>query len=54
MTDMIRILFAGSSSFSEAPLIALNDMPYEIVGVLTQPDKKKGRGPSTFLFIWLC
>ena len=44
MTSPLKIIFAGSSAFSEEPLKALYSMPYEIVGVLTQPDKKQGRG----------
>ena len=44
MTTPLKIIFAGSSSFSEEPLKTLYDMQYEIVGVLTQPDKKQGRG----------
>jgi len=44
MTSPLKIIFAGSSAFSEEPLKALYNMPYEIVGVLTQPDKKQGRG----------
>ena len=44
MKQPLKIIFAGSSSFSKEPLKALYDMDYEIVGVLTQPDKKQGRG----------
>ena len=47
MIAPLKIIFAGSSSFSEEPLKTLYDMPYEIVGVLTQPDKKQGRGLKT-------
>ncbi len=39
-----RMLFAGTPEFSVAPLQALLDAGYNIVGVYTQPDRPAGRG----------
>ena len=40
----LRILFAGTPEFALPPLQALIDDGYDIVGVLTQPDRPAGRG----------
>ncbi|MGM0540911.1 MAG: methionyl-tRNA formyltransferase [Pseudomonadota bacterium] len=40
----LRIIFAGTPQFSVAPLQALLDSEYEVVGVYTQPDRPAGRG----------
>jgi methionyl-tRNA formyltransferase len=40
----LRVAFAGTPDFSVPPLEALKAAGYEIVGVLTQPDRPKGRG----------
>ena len=40
----LRIAFAGTPDFSVAPLEALLGAGYDVVGVLTQPDRPKGRG----------
>jgi len=45
MTDRpFRILFMGTPDFAEATLQALLDGPDRVVGVVTQPDRPKGRG----------
>lgn len=40
----MRILFMGTPDFSVPTLDALIDSEHEIVGVVSQPDKPKGRG----------
>ena len=40
----MRILFMGTPEFSVPTLQCLYDAGHEIVGVVTQPDKPKGRG----------
>lgn len=40
----LRIAFAGTPDFSVPPLEALLAAGYDVVGVLTQPDRPKGRG----------
>lgn len=40
----MRILFMGTPDFAAASLRALIDSEHEVVGVVTQPDKPKGRG----------
>jgi methionyl-tRNA formyltransferase len=44
MTKPARIIFAGSPEFAVPPLQALIRTPYDIVAVLTQPDRPSGRG----------
>lgn len=39
----MRIVYMGTPDFAVKPLEALYQAGYEIVGVFTQPDKKKGR-----------
>ena len=39
----LRIAFAGTPDFSVPPLEALLGAGYDVVGVLTQPDRPKGR-----------
>jgi len=38
----VRVLFWGTPSFSEPPLRALLGEGFEVVGVVTQPDKPVG------------
>jgi methionyl-tRNA formyltransferase len=40
----LRVAFAGTPDFSVPPLEALLSAGYDVVGVLTQPDRPKGRG----------
>jgi len=40
----MNIIFAAASSFSEQTLVALTKLDYNLVAVLTQPDRKSGRG----------
>ncbi len=40
----MRIIFLGTSEFAVASLDAINRAAYEIVGVVTAPDKPAGRG----------
>ncbi len=40
----LKIIFAGTPDFAVPALQALYDKGYEVVGVLTQPDRPSGRG----------
>lgn len=40
----MKIIFAGTSEFAVPTLEALIASPFEVVAVVTQPDKPKGRG----------
>jgi methionyl-tRNA formyltransferase len=40
----VRIAYAGTPEFAVPPLIALLRSQHAVVGVLTQPDRPKGRG----------
>lgn len=40
----MRLVFMGSGAFAIPSLEALIDAGHEVVGVVTQPDKEKGRG----------
>jgi len=40
----VRIAYAGTPEFAVSPLIALLGSRHTVVGVLTQPDRPKGRG----------
>ena len=40
----MRIVYMGTPDFAVNPLHALAEVGYEVVGVVTQPDKPKGRG----------
>jgi methionyl-tRNA formyltransferase len=40
----LRILFFGTPAFAVPSLQALLDSPHEVVGVVTQPDRRRGRG----------
>ena len=42
----MRVVFMGTSEFSVGTLENLVKAGYEVVGVITQPDKPKGRGKS--------
>lgn len=42
----MRIIFMGTPDFSVGALRALCEAGHEVVGVVTQPDKPKGRGKS--------
>jgi methionyl-tRNA formyltransferase len=41
---MMRIAFAGTPEFAVPALLALLHSPHQLVGVLTQPDRPRGRG----------
>ncbi len=41
---MLKILFMGTPDFAEASLRALVENGQNVLGVITQPDKQKGRG----------
>lgn len=45
----MRVLFWGTPEFAAAPLRALLGEGFEVVGVVTQPDKPRGRSRSTLL-----
>lgn len=47
MIGSARIVFMGTPDFAAEALRALCDAGYRVVGVLTQPDKPKGRGHAT-------
>ena len=42
----MRIVYMGTPDFAVNPLRALAEAGYEVVGVVTQPDKPKGRGKT--------
>lgn len=44
MPEPLRIIFMGTPQFAEVSLQALLDGPDEVVAVVTQPDRAKGRG----------
>jgi methionyl-tRNA formyltransferase len=41
---VLRLLFFGTPAFAVPSLDALFDSPHQVVGVVTQPDKPRGRG----------
>ena len=41
---MVRIAFAGTPAFALPALESLAASPWQLVGVLTQPDRPAGRG----------
>ena len=41
---MLKILFMGTPDFAQESLKSIYDAGYEIIGVVTNPDKPKGRG----------
>lgn len=45
----MRVLFWGTPEFATPPLRALLGEGYDVVGVVTQPDKPKGRSRSTLV-----
>ncbi|MDA8677955.1 formyltransferase family protein, partial [Luminiphilus sp.] len=44
MTAPLNIVFAGTPEFAAAHLTHLIAGPHRVVGVLTQPDRRAGRG----------
>lgn len=44
MTDVLKIIFAGTPDFSVPPLRQLIASPHRVVAVYTQPDRPAGRG----------
>ena len=44
MTSPLNIIFAGTPEFAAAHLTYLIKGPHRIVAVLTQPDRRAGRG----------
>ncbi len=40
----MKVLFWGTPTYAVATLDALNDSGYEVVGVVSQPDRRRGRG----------
>lgn len=42
----MRIVFLGSGAFAVPSLVALVDAGHDVAGVVTQPDRRKGRGKS--------
>lgn len=42
----MKIVFMGTPDFSVGALRALYEAGHEIIGVVTQPDKPKGRGKN--------
>ena len=41
---MLKILFMGTPDFAQESLKSIYDAGFEIIGVVTNPDKPKGRG----------
>lgn len=48
MTDVLRVLFMGTPDFAVPSFVALADRSteFQVVGVVTQPDRRAGRGRS--------
>lgn len=44
MTRPLKIVFMGTPDFAVPPLRALHDCGHEVLTVVTQPDRRKGRG----------
>ena len=42
----MKIVYMGTPDFAVNPLRALAQNGYEVAGVVTQPDKPKGRGTT--------
>ena len=42
----MRVVFMGTPDFAVGTLTALAEAGHEIVGVVSQPDKPKGRGKA--------
>ena len=42
--ESLRIVYMGTPEFAVAPLESLLDNGYNVVGVVTVPDKPAGRG----------
>jgi methionyl-tRNA formyltransferase len=40
----MKVVFMGSSEFAVPSLLALQEGGHQVVGVVSQPDKAKGRG----------
>jgi methionyl-tRNA formyltransferase len=45
--DSLRVVFFGTPEFAVPTLGALLASPYDVVGVVTQPDRPRGRGQRT-------
>lgn len=45
----MRVVFMGTPAFAVPSLEALDDSDHEVVGVVTQPDRPKGRGQAVVL-----
>jgi methionyl-tRNA formyltransferase len=46
-TDSLRVVFFGTPEFAVPTLDALLKSPYDVVAVVTQPDRPRGRGQKT-------
>ncbi len=44
--EQIRVVYMGTPDFAVPPLTRLVEEGYQVVGVVTQPDKPKGRGKT--------
>ena len=42
----MRVVFMGTPAFAVPSLEALDNSDHEVVGVVTQPDRPKGRGQA--------
>lgn len=47
--DLLRIIYFGTPEFSIKPLRSLLNSEHEVLAVVTQPDRKKGRGKKIAL-----
>ena len=47
MNKKLKIIFAGTPQFAVPTLERINNVSFEIICVLTQPDRKAGRGMKT-------
>src|SRR6185369_3041821 len=46
---VMRVLFWGTPEFAAAPLRALIGEGFDVIGVVTQPDKPQGRSRTTLV-----
>ena len=47
MNKKLKIVFAGTPQFAVPTLERISNVSFEIICVLTQPDRKAGRGMKT-------
>ena len=46
----MRVVFMGTPDFAVGTLEALIEAGHQVIGVVTQPDKPKGRGKNSYAY----